>query len=204
MKNALSALVILFNLFITDLHAKTNSTNESVLETKVTYFSASQKNKEVIINWKTSAEKNHTLFTIEKSNDGVNFNLVTTEVGTGSNLSEHEYYSFDFLPTRGTSFYRLSQKNEDGSKTVFEIQKIVYQVELTFIPNKEDNQYAIFGIPKNTHAVITLMDKDNKVVSNVPHKDNGALMIDLLDYSDAVYYVKIKDDFNEWIRIIEK
>ena len=205
MKNSLAILVLIFTLFFLDANAtKSNSEDNSNLETKVTFFVAIQKNREVVINWKTSVEKDHTLFTVEKSIDGVNFNLLTTENGIGVDSTEHEYYSFDFLPSRGVSFYRLSQTNVDGSKTVFEIQEILYNIELTFFPNKEDNEYSVYGIPKNTHAVISLLDKNNKEISIIAHKDNGAINFSLLDYSDEVYSIKIKDDFNEWVRIIEK
>ena len=204
MKNTLSLLVMLFTLFIIDVNANTNSSNASAVETKVTYFSALQKNKEIVINWKTATEQDDAQFTIEKSTDGIHFNVVTTENGTGTNAGEHEYFTFDFIPSRGTSFYRLSQKNVDGTMTILDSQKIDYKVELTFIPNTADNQYSIFGIPKNTHASITLLNKDNKELATVPYKDNGAVMIDFLDYSDEVYFVNIKDDLNEWIRVIEK
>ncbi len=99
-----------FTMFIIDANANTNSINTAVLETKVTYSSALQKNKEVVINWKTATEQDDAQFTIEKSTDGIHFNVVTTENATSTNAGEHEYFTFDFLPSRGTSFYRLSQK----------------------------------------------------------------------------------------------
>lgn len=174
------------------------------VETDLAYFSAFQKEKEVVINWKTLQEKNTAFFTVEKSTDGKNFDVLSTEDGSGATLSQREYYTVDFLPTRGIAYYRLSKTDIQGNKVFFKTQTVEYKVELDIFSNQREYQYLIYGIPKNTNAKITITDKDGKVVSTPEYKDNGAILIDYYTLPNGIYYIKIKDDISEWSEIFEK
>ena len=208
MKNSILFLVFVFNLLNVEAKTKHQSNSDTdvvvAASTNFVYFSVEQKKQEVVLNWKTATEKDNAFFTIEKSSDGEHFNVLTTEDGAGTYLSEREYFSVDFLPSRGVSYYRLSQTNFDGSKHVFEIQKVEYKVELTFFPNPEEQQYSIYGIPKNTHAQVTLIDADGKEISKLEFKDNGAILVDLYNVKQEVAFIKIKDDYSEWLEKVER
>ena len=217
MKKNLLLSILAFNLFLNTGNAtvlvdqvKYNSflpvagQLESNEKTDLAYFSASQKDKEVVINWKMLHEKNTAFFTVEKSVDGQNFNVLTTENGSGTVLNESEYFSVDFLPTRGVAYYRLSQTDLEGNKVIFETQTVEYKIELDIFSNQQENQYHIYGIPKKTNAQITITDKDGKEIKKMEYKDNGAILIEYQDLADGIYYIKIKDDYSEWSEIFEK
>jgi hypothetical protein len=180
-----------------------NEMGESSAESNLVYFKVVQKNKEIEVSWKTLVERENDLFVIEKSVDGLNFDVLATEQGAGTTTTDHEYFTFDFLPKRGISYYRLSQTGADGAKKVFEMEKIEYKVELTFFPNLDDHQYSVYGIPKETHAEITLLNKDKKEIKKLEFKDNGAILIELSETVEPVSFIRIKDDYSEWVKEIK-
>lgn len=219
MKRSLLLSVLVFNLFFFNGNATldVNQVNHNSfipfttptelsenVQPDLAYFSAFQKEKEVVINWKTLQEKNTAFFTVEKSTDGKNFDVLSTEDGSGTTLSQREYYTVDFLPTRGIAYYRLSKTDNQGNKVFFETQTVEYKIELDIFSNQRDYQYHIYGIPKKTNAQITITDKDGKEIKKLEYKDNGAIFIDYYDLQNGIYYIKIKDDFSEWSEIFEK
>jgi uncharacterized repeat protein (TIGR01451 family) len=91
----------------------------------LSYFTANlQLNKQVKIDWTTSTEINSSIFEIERSIDGITFNVVTTKAAAG-NSSTTINYSINDNTTSVTApivYYRLKQIDLDG-KTI--ISKIV-------------------------------------------------------------------------------
>jgi len=79
-------------------------------------------NKQVDIFWATASELNNDFFTIERSSDGVNWEIVTTATGAGNSIYRIDYAAYDSRPLSGISYYRLKQTDFDGA---FEYSNIV-------------------------------------------------------------------------------
>jgi hypothetical protein len=79
-------------------------------------------NKQVDIFWATASELNNDFFTIERSADGVNWEIVTTATGAGNSIYRIDYAAYDSRPLSGISYYRLKQTDFDGA---FEYSNIV-------------------------------------------------------------------------------
>ncbi|PWJ42106.1 hypothetical protein BC781_103356 [Sediminitomix flava] len=94
-----------------------SSTTDNLLPISLSYFVASYKAGEVLLEWETSSEINNDYFTVERSIDGVNFESIEKVEGAGySDLSL--YYSvIDDSPYHGTSYYRLKQTDFSGRYT---------------------------------------------------------------------------------------
>lgn len=84
--------------------------------------------KQVELNWITSAEINNDYFTIERSQNGVEFEELHDISGAGNSTQPRYYESLDPNPLPGTSYYRLRQTDFDGTQTVSEIR--VVNIEL--------------------------------------------------------------------------
>ena len=78
-------------------------------------FSAKCDNDKTTIKWKTATEDNNNYFTIERSSDGNHFTKLTTILGAGNSSSILNYLFMDNDPLAGTSYYRLSQTDYNGS-----------------------------------------------------------------------------------------
>lgn len=75
----------------------------------------------VNVEWSTFSEKNNDFFTVERSADGKNFEVLTTVEGAG-NSNKKLYYSFeDKQPLAGYNYYRLKQTDFNGDYEYFKI-----------------------------------------------------------------------------------
>jgi hypothetical protein len=79
-------------------------------------FKASCRNTEVVLDWTTASELNNDYFTIEKSDDGINFLPVKKVPGHGTYQGILNYQATDVLPFANT-YYRLKQTDFNGDFT---------------------------------------------------------------------------------------
>jgi hypothetical protein len=74
-------------------------------------------NGNIKLNWTTSTEINNDYFTIEKSCDLENFNVLDVVNSIHDSYQLTNYSLFDNSPCRGTTYYRLKQTDFDGKST---------------------------------------------------------------------------------------
>ncbi len=87
-------------------------------------FDAKVKSSNVILNWITASEVNNDYFTIERSRDLTNWEVVGMIKGSGTTSIATEYSLTDFSPLKGVSYYRLKQTDFDGSFEYFAPQAV--------------------------------------------------------------------------------
>lgn len=111
----------------------------SGLPVELISFSAQPEKQEVHLKWSTATEINNDHFTVERSEDAVNFEEVTRIRGNGNSTILQEYSAIDSDPYIGTSFYRLKQTDFDGkykySPTLPVTVTSYVQAELSIMPN---------------------------------------------------------------------
>jgi hypothetical protein len=73
----------------------------------------------VDLTWVTASELNNDFFTIERSIDGLNWEIVDTLSGAGTTNQENNYKLTDKRPHFGLSYYRLKQTDFDGTTEIF-------------------------------------------------------------------------------------
>lgn len=66
------------------------------------------------LEWVTVSEINNNYFEIQKSADGINFNVIKVVGGAGNSNSEIHYFSYDYEPANPLTYYRLRQVDFDG------------------------------------------------------------------------------------------
>lgn len=67
------------------------------------------------LTWETATETNNDFFTIERSSNGVSYDVVATVDGAGNSTSIKSYSTIDKTPIEGTSYYRLKQTDFNGA-----------------------------------------------------------------------------------------
>ena len=95
-----------------------------MLPVKLISFNAVLNNKKVNCTWETASEINNDYFTLERSNDGGDFESIATIKGKGNSSVASHYNFTDYAPLAGTSYYRLKQTDYDGKYTYSDIQKV--------------------------------------------------------------------------------
>ena len=84
-------------------------------------FEAEIDNTSVKLIWKTASEINNDYFTIERSENGFDFENIGEIPGSGNSNTLKVYDYFDDAPIRGTSYYRLKQTDFNGKSERFDL-----------------------------------------------------------------------------------
>jgi hypothetical protein len=71
------------------------------------------------ISWTTASETNNQCFTVQRSDDGVDYISIGTTEGAGNSNSPTNYTFVDYNPVGRLSYYRLKQVDYDGNFEYF-------------------------------------------------------------------------------------
>ncbi|MBK6391913.1 MAG: hypothetical protein IPF70_15285 [Saprospiraceae bacterium] len=74
--------------------------------------------KNPVLRWTTVAEWNNDYFSVEHSQDGINYTEITKVNGQESSDKPTVYSYTDHTPYSGINYYRLRQVDIDGSYTI--------------------------------------------------------------------------------------
>ena len=136
--------------------------NGVVLPLKLLSFNAVSCNKQVCLQWNTASENNTSNFVVQKSNDGLVFNNLTTvnAVGTG----DHYYTANDLAPLSGLNFYRLQMNDKDRRFTYSPVVKLNLKdiSKLAISPNPASGYFTV----SNTNDIkkVMLIQNDGRVM----------------------------------------
>jgi len=157
--------------------------------------------------WATASEVNNDYFTIEKSIDGINFENIGSVKGVGNSIIKQKYQFKDYNRSSNVEYYRLSQVDFDGYKTV--LGTIVLERELDDIsvypnPSKGDLNI-IFSRKHHGTFVLEFMDLMGKVVTEditiSSSKKYKSSVFNQLER--GIYYLRVKDVDSEVIKTIK-
>ncbi|WP_293893109.1 CehA/McbA family metallohydrolase [Flavobacterium sp.] len=105
----------------------------------VAEFLAIAQTKDVILKWTTANETEKQSYTIERSMDNTNFELMTTQAGRGASKANQNYRAVDESAFTGMMYYRLTQYDAEGNIIYTDTQKVNRELEpkfrLTVYPN---------------------------------------------------------------------
>jgi len=139
------------------------------------FFDAQLIGKQVDITWTTANESNNDFFTVERSEDGVDYQSLTYVTGAG-NSNQALYYSVvDKVPIYGLSYYRLKQTDYDGAFEYFK------PVTVTYAPDVNDD-FAIAVYPNPTQGKFWVDVKGN---------EGEEVLVVVLDLLGKEHYSKI-------------
>ena len=123
--------------------------------------------------WTTLTEKNNSKFEVERSNDAISFELISTlpsKANSGNSMLPLDYSLLDKNPVSNTNYYRLKQIDFDGS---FGYSKLVSvsnikdkHIKFIIYPNPNHGEFTadISGVENNHNITILLTDNTGKLV----------------------------------------
>lgn len=91
------------------------------------------KNDELEVNWQTISEVNCDRFIIERSLDGMTYEIVGTVYGNGTSQIPISYMLIDSEPKKGVSYYRIKQFDFDGNPTITPLRSIYMDEEISVV-----------------------------------------------------------------------
>lgn len=166
-------------------------TSCSVLPVTLTSFEAECQKGGKKISWTTSSEINNDYFTIEKSVDALNWEIVAHIQGAGNSnqLINYSYIDESYESNNQTFYYRLKQTDFDGNFEYFNVLPIKCEGATSPIifPNPVTSTITISGKEINKIEIIDLLGRIVKrVISNAVNET-----INVSDLSNGTYVVKV-------------
>jgi hypothetical protein len=155
------------------------------LPIKLMYFNAKMIKQKVKLTWETAAEINNDYFTIERSEDGINFNRLFTKRGAGNSTIPKFYEMTDENPLPDQAYYRLKQTDYDGKFTYSNIRTVNNKTSLneseiviqSISPNPFQSDLQInFNVKSKGTVKISLINNEGKLLENnkVPVDEGSA------------------------------
>ena len=171
-----------------------NYTNSiyAILPIQLLVFEAVVTDGYVKLRWSTASEVNNDHFILERSGDGLSFTSLITVPGAGTSKQQSNYEEVDGHPYRGRSYYRLSQVDDDGKRTAFEIISVLNAgpAHVDIFPNPTSDYLHVETGPESHLAV--LRDLAGLEMS-VNHLEDGKLTLGIQNLKAGVYILQLVD-----------
>ncbi|MEY3236934.1 MAG: hypothetical protein RI883_1035 [Bacteroidota bacterium] len=160
-------------------------------------------NKQVEVTWSTASEHNASYYIIDKSRDGITWNVIETALAAGNTSSISNYSIFDENTQDGINYYRLTQYDMDG---IFEIFNIVSancssnEIATTLIsypnPSNEGFYLDLYTQEFKGLTEITISDAKGVMVYSqevLVEKGSNVFHIEDMNAAPGMYYIKVSN-----------
>ena len=181
--------------------ATANSTR-TPLPIELLSFDVTNARDKIMLNWTTAAEQNNDFFHVERSIDGLQWNILGTVKGAGDSKELISYEYADLLPYHGRNYYRLKQVDFDGKFEYSSVKSVVFDYGSTLFPNpttgivnvisEDDNAdlteahvYNTMGQLLNDKVTITILSK-TQIQVDLTHLPPGIYLIKTRTTSEVV------------------
>jgi hypothetical protein len=173
-----------------------SKTGAAPLPVKLARFELKKLENTVSLIWQTSEQQDAAYFDIERSQDGINWMQIGTElVQEGSERKLTNYQHEDVSPLLGVSYYRLKMVDLDGSSAYSTIRNIRFD---------HANESVVYTYPNPAHDVLKISKINPQDVSSISiFNQNGLLMqaqntysvegIDIRSLPSGIYILRIQE-----------
>lgn len=182
----------------------TTNTSQTPLPIELINFTTNSiDNKYVKLEWQTASEINNDYFTIERSQDGFNWEEVRRIDGAGNSSNLLSYSTIDKNPYYGISYYRLKQTDFDGQFEYSQIESINIKQfansTIVIFPNPTESLITLIGDKYELEQIkiYNTLGQDVTTFTNQSTLDNSKLSIDLSNLSKGMYYIITKTNANK-------
>lgn len=156
-------------------------------------FTAKKEGRTVVLNWATASEENNDRFEIEKTMDGVNWEVFQTLKGKNHSSSIINYETVDVNPNMGTNYYRLKQIDYNGTFTHSTVRSAIFNapIELTVYPNPSND---FVTVNRSENVTIQLINDLGQNISINQEASNESTILDVSNLNSGVYFIRIQED----------
>jgi hypothetical protein len=151
--------------------------------------------KQATLNWQVQ-ENNVVNYSIEKSNDAVNFTGIANLISKGNGTNNYNFT--DATTLSGTVYYRIKQTDRDARTSYSSIIKLSNNQNntLTIYPNPVKNMVSFSGATIGSIAILT--DINGKTLQEIKITQS-AFIIDMSKYSSGLYVLKTNNGVTQKI-----
>ncbi len=153
----------------------------------------------VQLEWQTVSETNNEFFTIERSPNGNEWEMIVSLKGAGNSSTISYYSAIDEYPHSGISYYRLKQTAVEGQVTYSDIRRVKTQGSLyapvEIYPNPSKSKIKITAAAAELER-IRIYNNTGQDITNLTTilgaPKQGSLVIDIGNLDPGLYLVKTK------------
>lgn len=165
---------------------------------------------EVLVQWSTASEYNSSYFAVERSLDGIQFDVIGTVNAQGNSQTTHHYLFRDEDPINAVRYYRLRQFDMDGAseKSTIRSSECNTSELITLYPNPSDGKSVLMlSLDQKTDLSYSIVDDKGKLVSQGERTMEGisSIDLDLTDVNPGVYYIQVhvgdNTEVTKWVII---
>lgn len=176
--------------------------NSDPLPIELTRFSGTCLNGDVKIQWITWTETNNDFFTVERSNNGNDWEIVDVVEGAGNSNEPINYSVKDDNSIGGTSYYRLKDTDFAGKSSYSEVIAVTCGADgndFDFVNAYEVDQTAIvvqFTASENEDYTIRLFDGNGKLIldyAGVGYDGMNKVDLDVQDLARGIYIINLSN-----------
>ncbi|MCB0762642.1 MAG: T9SS type A sorting domain-containing protein [Flavobacteriales bacterium] len=174
------------------------------LSTELLSFKGEQKEDQVNLYWSTASETNNDFFTIERSQDGVNYEEILQMDGAGTTSLTNHYTAIDSKPLPGVSYYRLKQTDFNGEFEYTDPISVDFtDFDLTVYPNPAHDQISISGDTKDVRY-FRFRDASGQLIREWEKSDGQTFLLGDMNLSSGVYFVEMEylNGFVQYERLV--
>jgi hypothetical protein len=159
-------------------------------------FDAECENQNITLEWSTASETNNDFFTIERSVDGVNWEIISTISGAGNSNSIMNYSFIDISNSFEVSYYRLKQTDFDGNfkySSIITAKNCVQDfTELSLYPNPANEFLNVsIKLPEDRIVSISILNLHGKTIY---YSESYQSKIVFEDKLDGIYILQVELD----------
>lgn len=174
--------------------------NSQALPVELLSFNGECNEGQVRLSWQTATEHNSDYFEVEKSRDGMNWQVLTTVNAAGNSTQLLNYEAIDANAMEVNNYYRLIQVDIDGTKEILNVTNIRCDRRMnsyfTAYPNPSTGSFQVILNDKNLVGSGILSVKDTKgaeLLNRTIEVKPGINMFSVTDLNLApgVYYIQI-------------
>ena len=176
----------------------TNADFPFTLPIELLYFKAEKSDRSSLLTWSTATELNNSHFTVERSSNGVDWEVLETIKGAGNSLKKINYEYRDKKPLPSINYYRLKQTDFDGIFSYSNTEYIEYgsegSINSIIYPNPTVKDITVFVSATNSKPLTTsVYDATGRLLSTEEYNssDNTLKTILSMPETSGIYFVVI-------------
>jgi hypothetical protein len=148
-----------------------------------------------LIKWITLSEKNNAYFTLEKSENGIEFSTLSIINGAGT-ISEIQQY--EFLDYASGKYYRLKQTDFNGTFSYSELITANCSSATISISDQPDETTVTINVEAEQQAFLIVYSMAGQMIFKndvTVNKGVNVIRLDKKNYSSGAYLLTVQTDF---------
>lgn len=184
----------------------TTNVAQTPLPIELTDFTANvTENQKVDLNWVTASETDNASFTIQRSANGIDWELIGIIEGAGYSSTLLRYHFEDVKPLNGISYYRIRQTDFNGEMKDSKIVSVEIgdENDLIIYPNPTRDQLIIFGSSINKEYSLSVF---NSMGQNVQSKietnelEKGVMQLNVSILPSDIYFINVNGVVKQFVK----